>query len=909
MLSWNKIEDRAVKFQKHWKNCEGNERQEAQTFEKDLMNIFGVDWKDGFHEHQITLKDGFIRYIDYFIPGKILIEMKSKGQSLAKAYTQAMGYVHSLKPEEIPTLVVVSDFDKMQVYNLEKDHRYNPFKVSQIKKYVRIFGILAGHDTTDKEKTEIELNTDASYKMAELHDILKENGYDGHNLEIYLVRLLFCLFAEDTGIFEKYSFREYVEASEKDGSDLAMRLMALFNVLNTPLEKRMNNLSPELKRFRYINGNLFKENLPLASFNENMRNLLLECCMFNWSEINPTIFGAIFQGVMDQEQRRNLGAHYTSEENIMKVLEPLFLDELYDEFERSKSTVKELKNFQHKLASLKFLDPACGSGNFLIMAYQKIRELEFEIMKMIYDNRELQMIGVKNIVHINQFYGIEYEEFPVEIAKVSMILMKHLMDQKVSNYFGFNIIDFPIKENANIINANALRIDWNELIDAKELDYIIGNPPFVGARLMNNEQKSDINLVFNGIKNTGNLDYVSAWYAKSGKMIKENRDLRVAFVSTNSICQGEQVSVLWKYILEDNFCKIDFAYRTFKWSNDAKYKAAVYCIIIGFSSVNKGVGKKTIYENDGTFQEAQNINGYLVDADNAYIESRRKPLCDVQEIGMGNQPIDDGNYLFTKEEMEEFIKKEPKSKKYFIEWYGAREFINNNPRYCLYLGDLEPSKIRTMPHIMERVEKVREFRLKSNRKNTLKIANTPTKFQTTNISKSNYLLIPRVTSENRKYIPIGFMSSNSIASDAVLIMPNASIYHFGILTSNVHNTWVRVVGGRLKVDYRYSKNIVYNNFPWPETNEKVKIIISQKAELVLKVRQKYKDWSYADLYDPLFMPEGLLKAHRQLDKAVWEAYGEAWNIDSESDCVEYLMKLYTKLILLSNKVILKTQTN
>ena len=862
MLSWNEIEDRAVKFQNHWRNCEGNERQEAQTFEKDFMNIFGIHWKDGFHEYQITLKDGSIGYIDYFIPGEILIEMKSKGQSLTKAYTQAMAYVHSLKQEEIPVLLVVSDFDKMQVYNLEKDHRYNPFKISQIRKYVRIFGLLAGYDTTDKEKTEIELNIDASYKMAKLHDILKENGYVGHNLEIYLVRLLFCLFAEDTGIFERYSFRDYVEASEEDGSDLSMRLMALFNILNTPLEKRMNNLSTELKRFRYINGNLFKENLPLASFNKNMRNLLLECCMFNWSEINPSIFGAIFQGVMNQDQRRNLGAHYTSEENIMKVLEPLFLD------------------------------PACGSGNFLIMAYQKIRELEFEVMKMIYDNRELQMIGAKNIVHINQFYGIEYEEFPVEIAKVSMILMKHLMDQQISNYFGFNIIDFPIRENANIINDNALRIDWNELIDAKELDYIIGNPPFIGARLMNREQKADINLVFNGVKNIGNLDYVSAWYAKSAEMIQENTDLKVAFVSTNSICQGEQVSILWKYILENKSCKIDFAYRTFKWSNEAKYKAAVYCVIIGFSSVIKKVDKKIIYENDGTFQEAQNINGYLVDVDNVYIESRRKPLCDVIEIGMGNQPIDNGNYLFTKEEMETFIKEEPQSKRYFIKWYGAREFINNSPRYCLYLADEKPNHIKTMPLVMERVENVREFRLKSIRKNTFKLANTPTMFQTINISKDNYLLIPRVTSEKRIYIPIGFMSSNSMASDAVHIMPNANIYHFGILTSNVHNAWMRVIGGRLKGDYRYSKNIVYNNFPWPKTNEEVKIIVSQKAELVLKVRKKYQDWSYADLYDPLFMPKDLLKAHKDLDRAVWEAYGKSWNIDSEADCIKYLMKLY-----------------
>lgn len=896
MLSWNQIEDRAVKFQRYWKNSEGNEKQEAQKFEIDFMNIFGVHWKDGFHEHQIILKDGSIGYIDYFIPGKILIEMKSKGQSLTRAYTQAMGYVHSLKPDEIPTLVVVCDFDRMQVYNLEKDHRYKPFKISRMKNNVRTFGILAGYGTTDDVKTEIELNTDASYKMAKLHDVLKENGYKDHDLEMYLVRLLFCMFAEDTGIFEKFSFRKYIEESKEDGMDLAMRLMALFDTLNTPMEERLENLSKELKRFRYINGKLFSESLRLASFDSSMRKLLLECCEFTWSEINPAIFGAIFQGVKNQEERRNLGAHYTSEENIIKVLEPLFLDELYDEFERSKSTVRELRVFQNKLASLTFLDPACGSGNFLVVTYQKLRELEFEVIKMIYDRDQTTFTGTMTKVSINQFYGIEYEEFPTEVAKVSMILMKHLMDQQINNHFGYNTPDFPIKENANIVNNNALTLHWNSLIEAKNLDYIIGNPPFIGARLMNNDQKSDMNQVFKDLKNVGNLDYVSAWYSKAADMIKENRNLRVAFVSTNSICQGEQVAILWKYILEDKSCKIDFAYRTFKWSNEAKYKAAVYCIIVGFSNSFKKIEPKIIYENDGTFKEAENINGYLVDAKNVYIDSRTKPLSDVPEIGIGNKPIDGANYLFKKEEMEEFIKKEPNSKRYFKKWYGAREFINNDPRYCLYVGDAKPSDLKNMPLVMERIKNVRELRLGSKSKGTRKIAETPTKFHVTNISSDEYLLIPSTSSENRKYIPIGFMSNDSLASNAVLIMPNATKYHFGILTSNIHNAWMRTVGGRLEMRYRYSKNIVYNNFPWPNADGEVKRKVAEKADKILQIRAKYIDWSYADLYDPLFMPGDLLNAHRDLDYTVWEAYGKAWNISSEEACVEHLMKLYGDLV-------------
>ncbi|NMA95984.1 MAG: class I SAM-dependent DNA methyltransferase [Clostridiales bacterium] len=501
--------------------------------------------------------------------------------------------------------------------------------------------------------------------------------------------------------------------------------------------------------------------------------------MFIWSEINPAIFGAIFQGVMDQEERRSLGAHYTSEENILKVLEALFLDDLYDEFERSKNTVRELESFHEKLASLTFLDSACGSGNFLVMTYQKLRELEFEVLKMIHDSSQLRMVDIFVKVSIDQFYGIEYEEFPTEVAKVSMLLIKHLMDQRVSNHFGFNLIDFPVKENANILNANALRVDWNDLIDAVNLDYIIGNPPFVGARIMASRQKKDIHLVLEGIKNIGNLDYVSAWYAKAADMIEENKDLKAAFVSTNSICQGEQVAILWKY---------------------------------------------------------------------------------------------------------------------FRQWYGAREFINNEPRYCLYLGDANPRDLRKMPLVIERIENVRKLRLKSKSEGTRKIADIPTKFHITNISNGDYLLIPETSSENRKYIPIGFMNKESLASNAVRIMPNATTYHFGILTSNVHNAWIRMVGGRLKSDYRYSKNIVYNNFPWPQVDKASKDNVAEYAKAVLNVRKKYSDWSYADLYGVLFMPKDLIRAHRELDKAVWEAYGRAWNISSEKECVSHLMKIYNNLI-------------
>lgn len=891
MLSWNEIEDRAVKFQKHWKNCEGNERQQAQTFEKDFMNIFGVDWKDGFHEHPITLKDGSIGYIDYFIPGKILIEMKSKGKSLTKAYTEAMKYVHSLKAEEVPVLVVVSDFDKMQVYNLEKSHRYNSFKVSQIKKYIRTLGFLAGYDTTDKEKAEIELNTDASYKMAELHDILKENGYNGHNLEIYLVRLLFCLFAEDTGIFEKYSFRDYIKASEEDGSNLDMRLMALFNVLNTSLENRMNNLSPELKRFRYINGNLFKEDLPLASFNKDMRNLLLECCMFNWSEINPAIFGAIFQGVMDQDARRNLGAHYTSEKNIMKVLNPLFLDELYDEFERSKSTVKELKNFQLKLSSLKFLDPACGSGNFLLIAYQRIRELEFEVMKMIYDHMELQMVGVKNIVHINQFYGIEYEEFSVEIAKVSMILMKHLIDQQISNYFGFNIIDFPIKENVNIINDNALSIDWNKLIEAKELNYIIGNPPFVGHQYRNKQQQKDMDMIFSD-KGYKKLDYVCAWYKKAFDYIKSNK-VYCAFVSTNSMVQGEQAGLMTRLYEEYNIA-INYAYRTFIWKNEAKYNAAVHCIIIGFSNKSFEKDKKIIIEGS-SIKEVSKINAYLLDSPNIIIKTRSRPLSKRPKISKGSQATDGNNLIFTESEYIDFIEEYPEEKGLLKRYMGSNELINNINRYCLWIKEENYLSLRKNKEIISRLKRVKESRLNSKTDSVRRAAITPYKFTQIRQPSLDYLAIPAMSSGRRKYLPIGYLSKDIIANSQLYVIPEATLYIFGILSSKVHNEWMKIIAGRLKSDFRYAP-FIYNNFPLPNVNIKTKNKVAEKGELILKIRANYKDWGYADLYDPLFMPMDLLKAHNELDRVVWEAYGKAWNISSEKDCVAYLMKLYNDLV-------------
>lgn len=891
-LSWETIETNAIAFSKNWKESYGDERQEAQKFEIGLMNVFGVDFHEGLHEYQIRDSFGKIGYIDYLLPGKILIEMKSKGESLVRAYNQAYEYTRSLKPDEYPELLLVSDFDYMQVTNLKTMQTFKKFKVSQLKKHVRMFGLLAGYNSEVSFKTDIEVNTDASYKMAKLHDTLKENGYDGENLEIYLVRLLFCLFAEDTGIFEERSFENYIRNSEENGSDLSSRIMMLFSTLDTPENKRMSNLPNELKRFRYINGKLFSKPLPPAFFDYKTRQILIDCCDFDWSYISPAIFGAMFQGVMNQKERRELGAHYTSEENILKLINPLFLDNLWKEFERSKNTIAELQTFHKKLATLRFLDPACGCGNFLIITYREIRLLEFEVLKMLYDNRQLKFIDTLCIISIEQFYGIEYEEFPCQIAQVGLLLMKHQLDKEVSNFFGMNVIDFPIKETANIIHGNALTIDWEVLIPVNKLSYIIGNPPFIGASMMTKEQKLDAISIFGKMKLSNSIDYVGAWYHKAAKYI-QNTDIRAAFVSTNSICQGEQVKPLWDKILNVYNIKIDFAYRTFKWSNDAKGKAAVHCVIIGFSS-HMVKSNKFICNEIGEIEIVKNINPYLVEAPNILVESRSKPISKVTKMVYGNKPTDGGNLILSEAEKEQLIYRYPEAQKFIYPFIGSVEFINNRKRYCIWLKDAHPSW-KNIPEIYNRVKKVEQLRLASSSPTTRERAYYPDLFFFISQPKTPYLMVPRVSSRNRKYVPIGFMTPDIIASDNTSIVPNATLYHFGILTSNIHNTWLRTVGGRLKSDYRYSGSVVYNTFPWPETNSAQIAKIEEAAQRVLDTRNspEYSSSTLADLYNQP-MPEKLLKAHRNLDKEVAKAYGFKWK--TEDECVAHLMEMYQNLV-------------
>ena len=768
------------------------------------------------------------------------------------------------------------------------------FKTKELRKHIKRFADIAGYETTRIYENQIAVNVKAAEKMAKLHDALKEYGYEGHPLEVYLVRLLFCLFADDTGIFPENSFTNYIENSKDDGSDLSLRLEQLFEILNCPdeIRKKRKLLPKNLLQFRYINGGLFKETLPLADFNGKMRQILLDCCNFDWNKISPAIFGAMFQGVMDKKTRRKFGAHYTSEENILKLIKPLFMDELWNEFEQVKAIPAQLDAFHDKIASLKFLDPACGCGNFLIITYRELRLLELEVLRMKINTAQ-RLLDVSSMLKVNvsQFYGIEYEEFPCQIAQVGMWLIDHQMNLLVADQFGTYYVRLPLKQSATIVHDNALRIDWNKVVLTEELSYILGNPPFVGARIMSTEQKADLRHVFGSVKNVGNLDYVCCWYKKAVGVMQKNRNIATAFVSTNSISQGEQVSILWKPFFEKGVF-INFAYRTFKWNNEAKGKAAVHCVIIGFGMIEKR--NKFIVDGD-ICSYVGNINGYLVDAKNICIESRRKPLCDIPQIGIGNKPIDGGYYLFTEDEKNDFIAKEPASKEYFKKWIGSDEFINGKKRYCLWLGDCEPADLKNMPECLKRVEAVRKYRLASKSKPTRKLADKPRRFHVENMPNNNYIVIPESSSKNRRYIPIGFLSPDIFSSNLVKIIPRGTLYHFGILTSSVHNCWMRTVAGRLKSDYRYSKEIVYNNFPWPEANKRQQTKIAKLAQVVLDARKQFPGSSLADLYDPLTMPPVLLEAHQNLDREVMRLYGFPARM-AEAAVVARLFELYQNIV-------------
>ena len=910
-LSWNEIRHRAIAFSNEWAGAK-REQAEKQTFWNDFFKVFGIQRRAvASFEEPVKGISGDYGYIDLFWPKIVLVEHKSLGKDLGKAESQAFRYIQDLARErrvnEIPRYVIVSDFARIALHDLEpEDQRELPlfnnrrvatleFPLAEFHTHIQDFAFIAGYQQ-HKFVEQDPINLEAVEIMGRLHDALEAGGYSGHQLERFLVRVLFCLFAEDTGIFEREAFHLYLlDRTAQDGSDLGLHLARLFEVLDTPKEKRQTNLDETLAAFPWVNGDLFAERLGFADFNRDMRDALLACTRFDWSRISPAIFGSLFQAVMEPRERRQIGGHYTSERDILKVIRSLFLDDLRAEFDRAKGNKAELRRFHEKLSRLRFLDPACGCGNFLVITYRELRLLEIEILKLLFPGAQPNLdIHTLSLIDVDAFYGIEISEWPARIAEVAMWLMDHQMNIRLSEAFGQYFVRLPLKKSPTIVCGNALRLDWKKILPPEKCSYILGNPPFVGAKFQTDEQRADMETVAGKAENHGLLDYVTGWYFKAAEYIRGTH-IVVGFVSTNSISQGEQVGVLWSALFRRYGVRIHFAHRTFKWESEARGKAHVHVVIIGFGESD--ARNRAIYDyetENATITPARNISPYLIEGPDLAITNRSEPICDVPEMGIGNKPIDDGNYLFTPEEKAAFLKVEPTAKKYFRRWIGSDEFINGIERWCLWLGDCSPSELRQMPHAMERVDAVRTFRLASKSAPTRRIAETPTRFHVENMPKRDFLIVPEVSSERRKYIPIGFMQPEILCSNLVKIIPNATLFQFGVLTSAMHMAWVRQIAGRLESRYRYSANLVYNNFPWPEPTAKQRAAVEAAAQAVLDARKKFPDSTLADLYDPLAMPPALVKAHAALDRAVDLCY-RPQPFDNDRQRVEHLFALYEKL--------------
>lgn len=909
-LSLSEIRANAMKFSAEWAAV-ASERAEAQSFWSDLFAVFGIKRRSvaSFEEKVKNLKGAFDR-IDVFYAGVMIGEHKSLGQDLSKAASQAFDYVQSLQRQgrdsEIPQFIVVSDFQTIAVYDLESDDPARAaatFKTAKLHENIKQLGFLSGY-TTKPVDPEDPINIRAVEVLGALHDAMEKSGYSGHKLERFLVRVLFCLFADDTGIFAAEEFKAAVKGSLPDGSNLGALLARFFKVLDQDRAERQAKMPEELRELPYVNGALFQEDLGFAEFDGPSRDVLIKCCEFNWSRISPAVFGSLFQSIMAGEsgakKRRQIGAHYTSERDIMKLVRSLFLDDLKAELDAAGKDKKKLAAFQDKLAALRFLDPACGCGNFLVVTYRELRLLELEALLRLYGGKhdaERLLLDSLLKVDVDQMHGIEIEEWPARIAEVAMWLIDHQMNQKVGEAFGAPVLRLPLKKSAKIAVANALRIDWNDVLPAKRCSYVLGNPPFVGAKHATTEQAGDLEAVAKGVKNAGLLDFVTGWYFVASNYIR-GTTIRVAFVSTNSITQGEQVGALWSELFRRGL-KIHFAHRTFQWMSEARGKAHVHVVIIGFGAFDSP--GKIVYdypEADGEPNPAPavNISPYLVAGPDVAVTNRSGPLCDSPDMGIGNKPIDDGNYLFDGPGKEAFVSAEPGAAPYIRRFFGADDFLYAKPRWTLWLADASPSDIRRLPAVMQRIEAVKKFRLASKSAPTRKLAATPTRFHVECLPNGPYLLIPRHTSERRQYIPMGYLTPETLAGDSCLVVSNATPYHFGILTSEMHMAWVRQVCGRLKSDFRYSNKLVYNNFPWPQNvSDKQRAAVEAAAQAVLDAREEFKGQTLADLYDPLAMPKALRDAHKALDKAVDKCYRPA-AFAGERQRVEYLFDLYQKLI-------------
>ena len=904
-------------FVQRWTG-KGYEKGESQRFWIDLLqNVLGVLDATEYIIFEEQVKLDHTSFIDGYVNAThVMIEQKSLGKDLRKGikqfdgsilspFQQAKRYASELPYSQRPRWIVTCNFSEFLVYDMEKPNgEPEQIFLKDLQKDFYRLQFLVDTDN-DSIKREMEISLKAGELVGKLYDLILKQYKNSNSsdtlksLNMLCVRLVFCLYAEDAGIFGSHKmFGNYLK--KFDINEVRGKLIELFRVLDTKPFDRDPYINDDLSAFPYVNGGLFAdENIEIPRFTEEIVNLLLNGASktFNWAEISPTIFGAVFESTLNPETRRSGGMHYTSIENIHKVIDPLFLDDLKTELANileikvQKTRLARLDGFRNKLATLTFLDPACGSGNFLTETYISLRRLENEVLRAVYGGQKQFNIDDDLIrVGIHQFYGIEINDFAVTVAKTALWIAESQMMQETEEIVEHTLDFLPLKSYANIVEGNSLCIDWADVVPKEKLSYIMGNPPFVGANNVSKQQKAELFNIFGEKSKAGLLDYVTGWYKKSAEFMT-GTSIKTAFVSTNSITQGEQVTILWKSLFKNNV-HIDFAYRTFRWDSEANLKAHVHCVIIGFSTMHNDVDKR-LY-NTENFQLVKNISPYLVNANNVLIERRKKPICDVPTITKGCQPTDGGNLIIEDADYADFVKREPKAKKYIKKLVGAKEYINNLNRYCLWLVGVSPSELRSMPLVMQRVEKCREMRLNSTDKATQKLAETPTTFRET-YNPDTYVIIPSTSSENRRYIPIGFLRNDVISTNANLIIPNATLYHFGVLTSNVHMAWTRTVCGRLKSDYRYSKDIVYNNFPWCNPTPEQRERIEYTAQAILNAKALYLDCSLADIYDELTMPPELRKAHQQNDLAVMRAYGFDKKI-TESECVAELMKLYQKLI-------------
>ncbi len=978
------------RFIERWSRADYKEDGSTAPFWISLLrNVLGVPHPEDIIKFEETFKHeqkGNPLYCDAWIPSlHILIEQKAPGVALdssyerhgrtfQSAYGQAYEYDQTLAVSERSRYIITSNFREIWIYDMDvREAEREPVKISleNLAKDYKKLSILIDGAARLSDIVEVEVSVEAGEKVGRLYDTLLaeyKTKIEGdlspqifHALNVFCVRIVFCLYAEDAGLFAPDAFARYLESYRAQNARTA--LIELFRVLDQKKQDRDPFLEGKLAAFPYVNGGLFYDTqIPVPPISEELYNFLIHDMSrgFDWSKISPTIFGAVFESTLNPETRRKGGMHYTSVENIHKVIDPLFLDDLREKVDhlirtpeaekytkgRNEITLKatyekRLRALQDEMAALTFLDPACGSGNFLTETFLSLRRLENKLISELFggDTGTSALLDADYIrVTITQFHGIEINDFAVTVAKTALWIAESQMLRETEKLVRTDLDFLPLKTNANIIEGNALTTDWEEIVPKMKLNYIMGNPPFVGARIMSKEQKAELLDIFKGVKNAGNLDYVACWYKKAADFMR-NTSIRAAFVSTNSICQGEQVAILWKDIFAQGF-HIDFAYRTFIWDSEANLKAHVHCVIVGYSGTpNKN--PKRIYEtvipnaqtknatevkqteakqteakatatkqanarqtNENLLEEktkieiteAANINGYLVDAVNVFIESRKNPLCEVPNMLFGNMPNDNGNLIVEQKEYDDFIKAEPLAAKYLRPFYGAEEYINNKKRFCLWLVDASPADLRKMPSVLQRIERVKEVRSASPRESTRKKADTPALFgEIRQPKEGHYILVPRVSSERRKYVPMGFLPAEIIASDACQIIPDATLYHFGVLTSNVHMAWMRTVAGRLESRYRYSKDIVYNNFPWPNPTDEQKEKIERTAKAILDARACYPESSLADLYDPLTQPATLRKAHQANDRAVYEAYGKPWDITSEPACIAYLMQAYRAL--------------